>query len=1112
MNVLIVSQCSKNALKQTRQIMDQFAERRGDRVWQTAITWQGLDTLRRLLKKTARKNTAIACHWIRGKDNTELLWIVGSAAAFNNAGATPTNTTEKNILRAIDENDWHNLVAIRLLADLAALFHDLGKANETFQRKLAPKAHKKAFPDPLRHEWVSLRLFEAFVAGSTDRAWLEQLATLPDSPESFLVDRLVNRDGVMERPPSPFRTMPDLARAVGWLIVAHHRIPSPISRDGRAPTDDDLNHQPDNIYASWCGARLAPTIPKPKERKEWEQTLAGCWRFDHGLSIASPAWLKRARRIARRALDTPEFVETNWLDNPHALHLARMALVLADHHYSSLQDPGQRVSGESGHPLYANTRKDHMQGVRCYNQRLDEHLVGVEMAASHIVQALPRLERQLPRIARHRGFKQRSHDSQFKWQDRAYDLAASLRDATAEQGFFGVNLASTGCGKTLANGRIMYALANHQKGARFTLALGLRVLTMQTGDAYRHRLGLGPDDLAVLVGGAPSRELYDFHHKKEQEDSAAAEAAGSESAHYALLPEHGSVHYEGSLEPGPLAQWLAGNHPAQKLLNCPVLACTIDHLIPATEGLRGGRQIAPMLRLMSADLVLDEPDDFDLDDLPALTRLMHWSGMLGCRVLLSSATMPPALVQALFEAYMAGRANFQQNRGIPGAPVNVCCAWFDEFSCQAASHADSQSFMDDHGRFVDNRLQSLTKRYEIRRRAKIVPIAPAPDGQGLAERFASTIHESALHLHRLHHSIDPVTGKRVSFGLVRMANIDPLVEVTVALAKLPPPAGVRLHLCCYHSQHPLLVRSEMERRLDRLLDRQQEDRIFSLPELRAILDSQSEADHLFVVMATPVAEVGRDHDYDWAVVEPSSMRSIIQIAGRVRRHRPGICHEPNIHLLETNLKTLRDGNAKPTFCRPGFEDKQFSLASHNLTDLLTSEQYADVSAAPRIAQRPNPDPRNNLADLEHEHLRATLLYDPESEKRKSPASLWWTTRAHLSGWLQRTTPFRDNGGRFSETFAMLPDDDDEPTFFRLEQDGQETKQQSRFSEMELTLAPGVSLWGDSDYLTLVEQLAAERDMEPRACARRYGTVALDSYSGDASQCWRYHPALGFCRK
>jgi len=65
MNVLLISQCSKRALDESRRILDQFAERKGDRSWQTAITLQGLDTLRKLLRKTARRNTAIACHWIK---------------------------------------------------------------------------------------------------------------------------------------------------------------------------------------------------------------------------------------------------------------------------------------------------------------------------------------------------------------------------------------------------------------------------------------------------------------------------------------------------------------------------------------------------------------------------------------------------------------------------------------------------------------------------------------------------------------------------------------------------------------------------------------------------------------------------------------------------------------------------------------------------------------------------------------------------------------------------------------------------------------------------------------------------------------------------------------
>ena len=86
MNVLLVSQCSKNALTESRRILDQFAERRGERTWQTPITLKGLETLHRMLRKTARKNTAVACHWIRGRNRSELMWIVGDRRLLGPAG------------------------------------------------------------------------------------------------------------------------------------------------------------------------------------------------------------------------------------------------------------------------------------------------------------------------------------------------------------------------------------------------------------------------------------------------------------------------------------------------------------------------------------------------------------------------------------------------------------------------------------------------------------------------------------------------------------------------------------------------------------------------------------------------------------------------------------------------------------------------------------------------------------------------------------------------------------------------------------------------------------------------------------------------------------------
>src|SRR5690606_22174995 len=149
-------------------------------------------------------------------------------------------------------------------------------------------------------------------------------------------------------------------------------------------------------------------------------------------------------------------------------------------------------------------------------QRLDEHLAGVASHARRVARALPRLEQSLPHIARCKAFQKRTTDDRFRWQDKAYDLAASLRNRAAEHGFFGVNMASTGCGKTLANGRILYGLADARRGARFTVALGLRTLTLQTGEAYRERLALGDDDMAVLVGGGAVRELFQLSREVEQ--------------------------------------------------------------------------------------------------------------------------------------------------------------------------------------------------------------------------------------------------------------------------------------------------------------------------------------------------------------------------------------------------------------------------------------------------------------------------------------------------------------------------------------------------------------------------------------------------------------------
>ena len=1124
MNILLVSQCTKRALTETRRILDQFAERRGDRTWQTPITQQGLETLRTLLRKTARKNTAVACHWIHGQNHSELLWIVGDAKQFNAQGATPTNMTERNILRQDDEHNWHTAHDIRLLAAMAALFHDFGKANDTFQAKLKGRS---VLADPYRHEWVSLRLFQAFVGRDDDAVWLQRLTdgAAEVNPQWFA--SLV-KDGMDASPAPPLESMSPLAQAIGWLIVSHHRLPLLATA-----TDRQLQRVWSALGANWCGGRTQADAED--DSKARQKALIGCWTFTAELPHHSAAWRKRAATLAQRMLERPTMLKQPWLkENPYAMHMARLTLILADHHFSSIE--GDRKLGDATYKTYANT--DRKKAGSPLKQRLDEHLIGVEKGAHSIARSLPQLGDSLPHIHNHRAFKQRSGSARFAWQDKAFDLATALQVSSEKQGFFGVNMASTGCGKTLANARIMYALAHPQKGARFTVALGLRTLTLQTGDALRERMGLGSDELAVMVGGGAVRALHEYNKKQSTEAHAeenTLESAGSESAHD-LLPSNTHVQYENTLHPGPLSEYLGGNDPdkqaAQKLLHAPVLVCTVDHLMPACESTRGGHHIVPMLRLLTSDLVLDEPDDFGIEDLYALTRLVHWAGLLGSRVLLSSATLPPALIQGLFAAYLAGRQSFQKNRGQPGLAASVCCAWFDENGAAHSEHADESSYLQSHSAFVQKRVAHLAAQHRAdqRRQAHIVPVTiQASSTPQIRLKYAHVIFQAAFSLHRnlQNHTVDTVghpptslpTGKRVSFGLVRMANIDPLIDVAMALHEMPMPEGVRIHLCVYHSRHPLLVRSGLEHTIDQALQRHGQDKDptaqLRKPAIRAAMDAHPEADHLFVVLATAVAEVGRDHDYDWAVVEPSSMRSIIQLAGRVRRHRAGAVQEPNIALLSHNLKALENpGDA--AFTRPGFETVGYPLESHALTALLRDPEWQQLDATSRITQHRPLQAHQRLTDLEHARLGGVMeTLAPEDQPdeggdQELTVRRWWQTLSHLTGVEQRCKPFRhDPQGR--EEFMLLPNDDEDGFEFCTLDDEQRTQNHDNlFTPLPLAENPAITAWAVRPYMTELTELSETKDQGMDKLARRFGALGLPK--GDGTQVWAWHALLGFRRR
>ena len=874
----------------------------------------------------------------------------------------------------------------------------------------------------------------------------------------------------------------------------------------RGPGDiDKLWSRVDHQWNDWDGR---DTPPSSNEALSY-------WRMDGELPVSLPKWRARAAKLATRLqalISKPG--KGDWLGDPYVMHIARMGLMLADHHYSALKpDDARRLKGDDACSLYANT-----DAGGALKQRLDEHLFGVARDAALIAHSLPSFADNLPRLL-HKALRKRSGNAEFRWQDKAFDAAEALRDKARDNGAFIVNMASTGRGKTIANARIMHALSDPWKGMRCSFAVGLRTLTLQTGREYQRYLGLQEDELAIRVGGSANRQLFEYHEAK-------AERTGSASRQD-LIDEDSAVFYEGNIEAHPLLRMAMRDERIGKLLSAPILVCTIDHLTPATEAQRAGRQIAPMLRLMSSDLVLDEPDDFDIDDLPALTRLVHWAGLLGSKVLLSSATLPPDLVRGLFESYRQGRMHFQRNRGVEGGhaarPPEVACLWVDEFGVDAGACGDVDSFGRTHDKFVDGRVRQLGKQ-PAKRIGDLLPLSIEPkDKPRIRLAFAGHVRDAVVRAHDIHAETHAESGKRVSFGLVRMANIGPLYDVARELFRLGAPEGYRIHLCVYHSQFPLLLRSSLEHALDSVLGQRGKRDVFALPVVRDALDSGHEVNHVFVVLASPVAEVGRDHDYDWAVAEPSSMRSLIQLAGRVRRHREAGNGQPNVFVFERNIKSFetRDGRA---FVRPGFEGGQapdgrpFKLQSHVLGELLREEEWAQIDARPRI-RPPDPlQPFERLVDLEHVRLR--LQMSARISHKFNAASIWTQRLAHLTWALPQQQPFRDNNGRHEQVLAFLPDEDgerlvihrvDEKRLRRGEAGAYTTAETSvRTLDLDAETGPRIVPWFRFEVLSLLEQVAEAEGCVLDHAARRFTITNVPMpASRDAIAHWQWHPVLGF---
>lgn len=924
-----------------------------------------------------------------------------------------------------DGTSWKILPLVSALTAVAALLHDLGKLSARFQDKLRGKGD---IADPVRHEYIScmlLRLFVNQTGARTDKEWIDKLPSIDAAQLFSQMAGSMPLWGNKAEPENPFLDMEQFPvfLSICWLIVSHHRLPY-AKGEVRAALDLDdgiswknlayfIYGEAGYVNATESSAAVAE-CQKPAtdfDAPAWRKSLAG-----YSSELAAQI------ELFPKAFEKPDFL---------ILGYSRMGLVFGDHVFSAADRQAKKGP-------FANTV---MKNGKTYmNQSLEEHLTGVCAEAVSFINKIPKLK-DLEKAYDTEWLDRRS-TGRFEWQEKAADTIRAVVEKKPGGGIFVVNIAGTGTGKTLGNAKMLHAFC--EEGLRGTVALGLRTLTMQTGKEYRERMGLHADDLCVAMGSSEAVEL------KDRLETADEDSEPEPLVDYDILDGKGTEVFSGPEE-----------KLVSRFLGSPVLVCTIDQIIKASEPAYGGGGIIPQARIISSDLVIDEIDDYTDGSLVSVGRLVYLAAASGRNVIISSATIPPEISLNLKHYYDLGWSEHAKIHGRPDATIGLAV---DEFS---SSVFDSK---EEYVAFCRRHAKKITEAPSSRK-GEIVDIGTEGGKRGIWE-FNEAIYREILVMHGRHCS--RAAGKNVSFGLVRFANIRQLAGFALFLEKRN---DVRIKPVVYHSRFPLADRNNIEMYLDRVLCRKNPDEAYTDPVVAAHI-ARAESDVIFTVLASPIEEIGRDHDFDWCVIEPSSYRSLIQTLGRIQRHRLGVPELPNVGILRYNARFLRSGRG-PCFVRPGFESEKLMLGSYDMRDICDEEKLrGGMTAAQRIL--PLEDVEEPLARLEHEATQAWL--DPDNRNPGGVAG--YIDGFFLTALPKRKTPLRKNE---EETRVVYKRINREMGFVSAD-DLKNRKEVKSALRIEMCEDLRAGWWLETDHDDVVEKAAEKMGMQKEQFENRYCTM------------------------
>ncbi|TGN68558.1 hypothetical protein E4L95_00985 [Paracoccus liaowanqingii] len=808
------------------------------------------------------------------------------------------------------------------------MLHDLGKATVLFQNKLRKSIDGTAVTsDALRHELISALAWDALIEGKDDQQIVRLGRTIVAADIDAAMVAAAQRGralwiqcsgGAEAELPLSFSTTGGIGAFIGVLILGHHRLPAAtLTRDAFTASE----------HVNWTSPLAANAL----------EVAPGCpYWHDAG-------WIERLHLELSRC--------TEGCTEMFSLDLyARTALMFADHLGSASKAAGDGL----GH--LANSMKLDDRSVPA--DSLARHVSRVTNATRGAFHALYEARNDYPALLYDEVPSNIVHPSpkapaRFQWQGRAAAAAAEVV-ATGEGGFFACIMSGTGTGKTRAAPVILSAAAfndvkRERRSLRFTLALGLRTLASQSGKEYVQDLGFTDRDVRVLVGQPPISFDARNPPKVAGGDSSdhligldAIEVLSAEGA----IPDEGSpeehdwligLSYDPDRQVPAFLQLMAehdqGNGRGAKLrrlAETPILCATIDHVIAAASPVRS-RHLAAALRIITSDLVLDEIDQFSSEDLSVVARLVHLAGVAGRRVIILSATVTGYIAGTLEAAYREGWSVHARLFGLQDK-VHLLCTSDAEGADACATSIGGDAFEALFDKVRRATMEALKDQPPFRLaemleadRAADLPVAIGAACSRMHDRHAVTID-----------------GFRVSVGFVKMTRVSHTADMASAL----PAAEGRLRLkICLHSRFLRLHRAWIESRLKEALTRKGDDPNTGLRALCHDWNIFARAraagcrDIEIVLICSPVIETGNDLDFDYAILDPVSSRSIVQASGRVNRHRLTQAHAANIGLIP-----------RPVVCWEGQGLLEFPGVETRMPEQLGRIRLANFGAADRLAE------------------------------------------------------------------------------------------------------------------------------------------------------------------